>query len=94
MTREKSIGVLVIRGPSLILKKSQFLNCYYGYTPLLEVNQALNAWSCRQARHTSHCSASKLEPKNTSSVHISIRWSNLALPNVYGHIMLKTPVLV
>ena len=27
MAREKSTGVLVIRGPSLILKKSQFLNC-------------------------------------------------------------------
>ena len=33
----------MLRGPSLILKKLQFWDCCNGYTPLLEVNQALIA---------------------------------------------------
>ena len=34
-----------ISGPSLVLKKGCLHRARLGYTPLVEVNQAINAWS-------------------------------------------------
>ena len=37
-----------MKGPSLVLKKGCLCQAMLWYTPLVEVNQAIFAWSCRQ----------------------------------------------
>ena len=39
------VGARQISGPSLILKKGCLHKAGLGYTPLVEVNQAISAWS-------------------------------------------------
>ena len=84
----------MLRGPSLILKKLQFWDCCNGYTPLLEVNQALIAWSYRQPRQCSPEQESRWRVQATSGLKMWMTKLDVWPSFVYGHIMLKTPVLV